>query len=213
MGSQAALLNHLSCMTRPNHTHKGFNMLHVYSCGKDYYIFFWSHLLEKCNGLWARAVKTISISFLFNIGLTCIYACGAGVQLINWVWRSRPSLASCKMISAPHLFQKGGSWAFWRHFKEASFNHGADFWCQLLLQRCSWQFTGKDLSDYLADCHRNIGNSQPLHRPLFDVDPQILSCILWWSECPSCILSTMADDPGLSQRGCLRHTRAFMLLR
>ena len=40
MGSQAALLNHLSCMTRPNHTHKGFNMLHVYSCGKDYYIFF-----------------------------------------------------------------------------------------------------------------------------------------------------------------------------
>ena len=37
MGSQAALLNHLSCMTRPNHTHKGFNM---FAC-----LLMWKRLL------------------------------------------------------------------------------------------------------------------------------------------------------------------------
>ena len=55
--------------------------------------------------------------------------------------------------------------------------------------------------------------TRPKHHPLVGVDPQIVSYILWWSEFPPCSLNTMADGPELSQRGCLRHTRAFNLLR
>ena len=44
IGSQAALLNHLSCMTRPNHTHKGFNM---FAC-----LLMWKRLLYAGPRSW-----------------------------------------------------------------------------------------------------------------------------------------------------------------